>query len=122
MSYKNGMAAINLEMTDKVPRTEYSAAEFHFDLVNAVLGTKITPDSSFEERERAASAFRRAWDYGLNWSVDIFAGEFGDIRTKMGHAAFAAACPVKIAGGITRITSHPYPSAEAQRPAVSMLG
>ena len=35
MSYKNGMAALNLEMTDKVPRTEYSAAEYHIDLVNA---------------------------------------------------------------------------------------
>ena len=27
MSYKNGMAAIDLEMPDLVPRTEYSAAE-----------------------------------------------------------------------------------------------
>ena len=91
MSYKDGMAAINLEIPDRVPRTEYSAAEFHFDLINAVLGTKITPDSSAEERHKAANAFRKAWDYSLNWSTDIFAGEFGDIRTKMGHAAFAAA-------------------------------
>ena len=90
MSYKNGMAAIRLEMTDKVPRTEYSAAELHIELVNAVLGTALTPDSDKAERNRAASAFRRAWDYGLNWSTDVDCKEFGDIRTKMGHASYAA--------------------------------
>ncbi len=41
MSYENGMAAINLEMSYIVPRTEYSAAEFHIDLIKAVLGTKL---------------------------------------------------------------------------------
>ena len=85
------MAAINLEMSDKVPRTEYSAAEFHLDLINAVLGTKLTPDSDQNERNSATRAFRKAWDYSLLWSIDISAKEFGDVRTKMGHAAYAAA-------------------------------
>ena len=90
MSYKNGMAAIDLEMPDLVPRTEYSAAELHLDLVNAVLGTKLTPDSDRSERDRAAIAFRQAWDYGLHWSTDIDSKEFGDVRTKMGHASYVA--------------------------------
>ena len=37
MSYADGMAAINLEMPAKIPRTEYSA-HFHWDLVNTVCG------------------------------------------------------------------------------------
>lgn len=91
MSYKNGMAALSLEMTDRVPRTEYSAAEYHIDLINAVLGTSLTPDSPESERRKASVAFRKAWDYGLHWSANISANEFGDIRTKMGHAAYIAA-------------------------------
>lgn len=91
MSYRDAMAAINLEMPDKVPRTEYSAAEYHFDLINAVLGTSLTPDSDTASRDAASADFRRAWDYGLLWAVDISAEEFGNVRTKMGHAAYAAA-------------------------------
>ena len=90
MSYKNGMAALNLEMSDVVSRTEYSAAEYHIDLINAVLGTTLTPESDKTALHNATLAFRKAWDYGLLWSIDIKANEFGDIRTKMGHAAFAA--------------------------------
>ena len=37
MSYKSGMNALNLKMTDRVPRTEYSA-ENHWPLVKAVTG------------------------------------------------------------------------------------
>ena len=91
MSYKNGMAALSLEMTDKVPRTEYSAAEYHIDLVNAVLGTSLTPETDNAQRRKAAAEFRKAWDYGLHWSIDISANEFGDIKTKMGHASYSAA-------------------------------
>ena len=32
MSYQDGMAALNLEMPSRVPRTEYSAAQ-HWELV-----------------------------------------------------------------------------------------
>ena len=90
MSFKSGMAAINLEMPDKVPRTEYSAAEYHFDLINAVCRTNVNPDSSRVEKEEASSAFRKAWDYGMRWSTTIHANEFGDVRTKMGHASYSA--------------------------------
>ena len=47
MSLQDGMAAINLEMPDRVPRTEYSA-ETHWDLINAVLGTSVNHASSLE--------------------------------------------------------------------------
>lgn len=32
MSLQNGLSALNLEMPDRIPRTEYSA-HFHWDLV-----------------------------------------------------------------------------------------
>ena len=37
MSYQNGWATINLEMTDHVPRTEYSAHR-HWELIRTVTG------------------------------------------------------------------------------------
>ena len=40
MSLQDGMAALNLEMPDRVPRTEYSA-EKHWDLIKAVLKTDV---------------------------------------------------------------------------------
>lgn len=42
MSFKDGMAAICLEMPDKVPRTEYSA-DFHWELVSKVTGMRWIP-------------------------------------------------------------------------------
>lgn len=90
MSYSDGIAAINLEMPDRVPRTEYSVALYHLDLINAVLGTTLTPKSSEDDKRKAGSEFRKAWDYGLEWSIDVEASEFGEVRTKMGHAAYSA--------------------------------
>ncbi|HEY5139323.1 MAG TPA: hypothetical protein VIJ25_08415 [Methylococcales bacterium] len=61
MSYENGMAALNLEMTKRVARTEGAySAERHWDLVKAVTGIEVTPKSSEEEQQKAGSAFVKA--------------------------------------------------------------
>ncbi len=89
MSYQDGWAAIHLQMPDRVPRTEYSV-ESHWELVNLVLGTKITPNSPAPERTAASMQFMKAWNMDFRFNVRIFAAIFGDYRTKMGHAAYAA--------------------------------
>jgi len=81
MSCIDGMAALNLEMPPRVPRTEYSA-QFHWPLVKAVTGLD-------EKNWSAEKAFIKAWDYDLLWNALIFSGEFGEKRTKMGHAVYA---------------------------------
>jgi hypothetical protein len=88
MSYQDGWAALNLEMPSKVPRTEYSA-ETHWDLIKKVTGIDAAAASK-EERARASSAFVKAWDYGFYWNVLINSQVFGDKRSKMGHASYAA--------------------------------
>lgn len=87
MSYADGMAAINLEMPAKIPRTEYSA-HFHWDLVNTVCGLSVHENSTPEEMQRASSAFLRQWDYGFYWNILTAGGIFGDKRTDMGHAVY----------------------------------
>ncbi len=89
MSYQDGWAAIHLQMPDRVPRTEYSV-ESHWVLVNQILGTAITPQSPVEERIAASARFMKAWNFDFRWNVRISAGIFGDHRTKMGHAVYAA--------------------------------
>lgn len=89
MSYMDGLAALNLEMPSRVPRTEYSA-EGHWALINAVLNTHVSAHSPKAERDAASRAFMKAWNYDLQWSVDVFPEEFGEVRTRMGHANYAA--------------------------------
>ena len=89
MSYVDGWAALNLEMPPRVPRTEYSA-EMHWDLVKAVSGIAVGQNSTEQVKCESQKAFRRAWNYGLIWNVLIFGDEFGNIRTRMGHAEYAA--------------------------------
>jgi len=85
MSYDAGMACFNLEMTDAVPRTEYSA-EGHWPLIKRLCGI----DGSVPGNEGAASAaFMRAWDYSMRWNVLTHGYIFGDTRTSMGHAVYA---------------------------------
>ena len=88
MSYADGWAAMNLEMPEKVPRTEYSA-EFHWDLVREVTGIPVYSDSSREVQEKASGAFQRAWDYGFVWNILIHNQGLEKCRTKMGHAVYA---------------------------------
>lgn len=88
MSFETGMAAINLEMPDRIPRTEYSA-ELYFDLMKKVTGIDVHDKSPDETKLRAALAFRKAWNYDFNWNIMIDARyAFKDKRSKMGHAEF----------------------------------
>lgn len=89
MSFIDGMAALNLEMPDRVPRTEYSV-EMHLDLINRVLGLNLSPDAPIELWTKARRDFMQAWNYGFVWSTDIYSNEFGEIHTSMGHANYAA--------------------------------
>lgn len=89
MSYAGGWAALNLEMPDRVPRTEYSA-HFHWDLVAQVTGMAVGPKSDAVRQQAASNAFCKAWDYAMNWSTLVHTQPFGDLRTKMGHAVYAA--------------------------------
>lgn len=68
MSKKHGMAAINLEMTDRVPRVEYSA-ETHWDLVKAVTGIDVNSQSGIEVQQNATAAFKKAWNYDYEWDI-----------------------------------------------------
>ncbi|MBN1347841.1 hypothetical protein JXJ21_00380 [candidate division KSB1 bacterium] len=89
MSYHDGWAALNLDMPDRVPRTEYSVSE-HWEVVSRVTGIDVRVTSPDDVKRRARQAFQRAWNFDLNWSTLIGSGEFGDIRTSMGHAEYAA--------------------------------
>ena len=89
MSYERGMAALNLQMTNTVPRTEYSA-EGHWDLIRAVTGMEVSVESPSEIQSQASAAFVKAWNYDFMWATTIGGGVFGDIRTSMGHAVYAA--------------------------------
>lgn len=94
MSYQDGWAAINLEMPARIPRTEYSA-EMHWDLIKAVTGIDVGVESSAEAQKQASLAFQQAWNYDFIWSILINSDEFGNVRTDMGHAEYAA-------GGVDR--------------------
>ncbi|MBN2557482.1 MAG: hypothetical protein JXB33_01865 [Clostridia bacterium] len=88
MSYDIGMAAINLEMPERIPRSEYSA-ELYFDLMKRVTGIDVCEDSPDDLKLAASLAFRKVWNYDFNWNVMVDAKyAFKEKRTKMGHAKF----------------------------------
>jgi hypothetical protein len=89
MSYSDGWAAINLEMPDRVPRTEYSA-EFHWDLIKKVTGIDVNAFSAKEIQNKAASQFIKTWNYDFIWNILTHCQVFGDYHTRMGHAEYAA--------------------------------
>lgn len=89
MSYEIGWAAINLEMPGRVPRAEFDA-ERHWELVNRVMGTSVTPESSPAEKWEAGRAFMKAWNYDLRVGALIHADEISACRTQMGHAVYEA--------------------------------
>jgi hypothetical protein len=94
MSYSDGWAAINLEMPERIPRTEYSA-EMHWDLIRAVTDIDVHLDSPQAVKEQGIAALMRAWNYDFFWSTLIDHDEFGEFQTDMGHAEYAA-------GGVDR--------------------
>ena len=94
MSFKDGWAAINLEMPERIPRTEYSV-ERHWDLIRAVTGIEVGVDSPPRVQAQASVAFMRAWNYDFFWSTLIGHPELGEYQSDMGHAEYAA-------GGVDR--------------------
>ena len=88
MSLQDGMAAMRLEFSDRVPRTEYSA-ESHWKLVSRVTGIDVDHDSPPEKRWDASKAFMRAWNYDMIWNVLIHSNYMPGKKTTMGHAVYA---------------------------------
>ena len=88
MSLETGWAALRLEMPERVPRTEYSVAEYHFPLIRRVTGLDVDEGSPAEVKAAARRTFREAWTFDLSWNTLIGADELGEIRTRMGHAAY----------------------------------
>ncbi len=90
MSFKDGWAALNLEMPPRVPRTEYSA-ESHWQLIKSVTGIEVDDKSAEEQEIEARKAFYKAWNYDLYWMIwphtvhDIYAEK----NTSMGHASYS---------------------------------
>ncbi len=88
MSYQSGWKAINLEFTDRVPRTEYSVETYHWPLVQKVTGI----DTSIEaNREKAKIEFVKKWDYAFKWMAPSGVRDMrnsGGRITKMGHATY----------------------------------
>jgi hypothetical protein len=106
MSFRDGWAAINLEMPSRVPHTEYSVAS-HWKLIEAVTGIEVDENSPDRDKRRAALALEQAWDFDFTWSTMVGRAEFGEYYTDMGHAEYEA-------GGIDR--REPKPSAHFQTP------
>ncbi len=89
MGYQETWAALNMEMPDKIPRTEFSATE-HWPLIKAVTGMERDRNHSFWEKAEAARAFMQAWDFGLIWNVMVFEQYYKGRVTQMGHGEWAA--------------------------------
>ena len=90
MSFEDGWAALNLEMPKRVPRTEYSILG-HWKVVKAVTGIDVDFASPEDIKAKARRAFvgPEAWNFDLFWSTLISRTEFGEWRTRMGHAVYA---------------------------------
>ncbi|HUT37130.1 MAG TPA: uroporphyrinogen decarboxylase family protein [Planctomycetota bacterium] len=89
MSYKDGWAAMNLEMPRRIPRSEFDA-ECHWELVKAVTGIPVSVESPGDLKQKARLAFIRAWNYDVVFGCLIGHGELDACRTNMGHAVYAA--------------------------------
>ena len=89
MGYEDAVAAFNLEMPDKIPRTEYGATE-NWPLMSAVTGMEVHSSSAFEDKLKVARAFMQAWDYGLVWNILVHYQYLQGRVTNMGHAEFDA--------------------------------
>ncbi len=89
MSYQDGWAAMQLEMPPRVPHTEYSV-ESHWEVVRATTGLEVYLNSSDALRRQASFAFMKACNYDLRWNTLVYRQSFGEYRTRMGHAEYAA--------------------------------
>lgn len=102
MSYKDGIAALKLEMPSRVPRTEYSA-HTHWDLIKRVTGIDVSLSSDEETKITAQKQFYKDWSYDFFWNTLFAKSVFDNKRTDMGHAVYAA-------GGVdfSQITGCPF--------------
>jgi len=82
MSYARGWQAIHLEMSDRIPHTEYI---FHRQFTLKMTG--LDPESRDPgEREQATIKLARALDYDFMWSAYFMPYE--GLRTEMGHGQY----------------------------------
>ena len=81
-----GMNALRLEMTDHVCRMEYSVFG-HSKLLEKVTGISVEEQRNGRGRE-AFTAFTKAWDICMHWSVRIGQGSLQPYVTSMGHAVY----------------------------------
>ncbi len=77
-----GMAALNLQMTDKVCRMEYSVLG-HEELLKRVTGRETVNEDTMRD-------FMNRWDICMTWNTMVFSDYLGPYVTKMGHASYAA--------------------------------
>jgi uroporphyrinogen-III decarboxylase len=89
MSYEDGMAALTLQTPPRVPRTEYSVLR-HWNLVAAVTGMTVGPDSPPEQQYKASLAMAHAWNFDFNWTILIHKQVLAECCTSMGHAEYAS--------------------------------
>lgn len=89
MSFCDGYAAMNLEFTDRVPRTEYSA-DTNWELVSAITGRNVGPHSPEEEKSQASRAFKEKWNYDFVWNILVHNQYLTGKKTSMGHANYAS--------------------------------
>ncbi|MFA6948262.1 MAG: uroporphyrinogen decarboxylase family protein [Eubacteriales bacterium] len=84
MLFEKAAAALELQFTDRVYRTEYSVLG-HSALIERVTGEKLTDQNRLELTRR----FCREWDMCLNWNIMVNADFLGEYRSSMGHAVYA---------------------------------
>ncbi|MEE4195234.1 MAG: uroporphyrinogen decarboxylase family protein [Anaerolineae bacterium] len=89
MSRNDGLAAMNLKMPKRIPRTEYSV-ERHWEVVRAVTGLQVNGHSSPEEQSQASIALKKAWNFDFQWATQIGRAFLGGCYTEMGHAEYEA--------------------------------
>ena len=56
MSLQGGLSALRMEMSERIPRTEYSA-HFHWELVKKVTGIDVGSRSAEAVKEKASQQF-----------------------------------------------------------------
>ena len=81
-----GMKALQLEMTDRVYRTEYSVFS-HSKLIEKVTGISVEDQKNGLGRE-ACARFAKEWDICLHWNILVGKSFLAPYYTSMGHAVF----------------------------------
>ena len=82
-----GMKALELEMTDRVCRMEYSVFG-HSRLLEKVTGISVEEQKNGRGQE-ALQKFCAAWDICMHWNILIGQSYLAPYITSMGHAVYA---------------------------------